>query len=124
MRCARCGHEGHPEGARFCVRCGEALGPTSAEGADASHPATLGDGRYVLVRLIGEGGRKRVYLARDTRLDRDVALALLKTEGLDAAGLARLRREAQTMARLGDHPHVVTIHDVGEDGGRLYIVTQ
>ncbi|NIU39834.1 hypothetical protein GWN65_07675, partial [Candidatus Bathyarchaeota archaeon] len=55
----------------------------------------------------------RVYLAHDTRLDRDVAFALIKTEGLDAAGLARVRREAQAMGRLGDHPNVVTVHDIG-----------
>ncbi len=75
-------------------------------------------------RFLGEGGRKRVYLARDTRLDRDVAVALIKTEGLDADGLARVQREAQSMARLGDHPHIVTVHDIGEENGQPYIVSQ
>ena len=68
-------------------------------------------------RFLGEGGRKRVYLAHDTRLDRDVAVAVIKTEGLDAAGLTRVRREAQAMGRLGDHPHIVTVFDIGEEGG-------
>ena len=75
-------------------------------------------------RFLGEGGRKRVYLAHDTRLDRDVAFAVIKTEGLDEAGLSRVRREAQAMGRLGDHPHIVNIHDIGEDAGQPFIVSQ
>src|SRR5206468_5948085 len=81
-------------------------------------------GRYRIERFLGEGGRKRVYLAHDERLARDVALALVKTDGLDEVGLARVRREAQAMGRLGDHPHIVTIHDVGDEGGQPYIVSQ
>jgi class 3 adenylate cyclase len=75
-------------------------------------------------RFLGEGGRKRVYLAHDTKLDRDVAFAVIKTEGLDADGVERVRREAQAMGRLGDHPHIVTIYDVGEESGEQYIVSQ
>jgi serine/threonine-protein kinase len=80
-------------------------------------------------RFLGEGGRKRVYLAHDERLKRDVAVAVIKTDGLDAQGLSRVNREAQAMAQLGDHPNIVTIHDVGEDksadGQRQpYIVSQ
>ncbi len=66
-------------------------------------------------RFLGEGGKKRVYLAHDTLLDRDVAFALIKTEGLDEAGLARVRSEAQAMGRLGAHPHIVTVFDIGEE---------
>jgi class 3 adenylate cyclase/Cdc6-like AAA superfamily ATPase len=75
-------------------------------------------------RFLGEGGRKRVYLAHDERLKRDVAVAVIKTDGLDAQGLSRVHREAQAMAKLGDHPHIVTIHDVGDDNGQPYIVSQ
>ncbi|HKN48850.1 MAG TPA: serine/threonine-protein kinase, partial [Actinomycetota bacterium] len=75
-------------------------------------------------RFLGEGGRKRVYQAYDTALHREVAIATIKTEGLDEAALERVRREAQAMARLGDHPHVVTIHDIGDEGGRPFIVSQ
>jgi class 3 adenylate cyclase len=53
-----------------------------------------------------------------------VALATVRTEGLDEAGLERVRREAQAMARLGDHPHVVTVFDIGEEDGRPFIVSQ
>jgi serine/threonine protein kinase len=56
-------------------------------------PGAIADGRYELVRLLGEGGKKRVYLARDTLLERDVAVALIKAEGLDADARARVLRE-------------------------------
>jgi predicted ATPase/class 3 adenylate cyclase len=87
-------------------------------------PPSVAGGRYAVRRFLGEGGRKRVYLAHDERLDRDVAVAIIKTEGLDAQGLARVRREAQAMGRLGDHPNIVTIHDVGDDNGQPYIISQ
>lgn len=75
--------------------------------------------------MLGEGGKKRVYLAHDTRLDREVAFALLKTDGLDQEGRARITREAQAMGRLGDHPHIVSVYDIGEEGdGQPYIVSQ
>jgi len=85
---------------------------------------TFAAGRYQVKRPLGEGSRKRVYLAHDTRLDRPVALALIKTDGLDATGLARVRQEAHAMGRLGDHPHIVTVYDVGEVEGQPYIVSQ
>ena len=97
---------------------------TGAPMPDAGHPSGFAGGRYKVQAFLGEGASKRVYLARDTRLERDVAVALIKTEGLDGAGLARVRREAQAMARLGDHPNIVTVHDVGDEGGHPFIVSQ
>jgi tetratricopeptide (TPR) repeat protein len=67
---------------------------------------------------------KRVYLAHDERLDRDVAIGLLHANGLDEESRVRVRREAKAMAILGDHPNIVTIHDIGEQDGELYIVSQ
>ena len=87
-------------------------------------PATLGGGRYRVKRFLGEGARKRVYLARDTSLDSDVAVAVVKTEGLDVDGLTRVRREAQAMGRLRDHPHIVPVFDIGQEGSQPYIVSQ
>jgi hypothetical protein len=81
-------------------------------------------GRYQVRRFLGEGGKKRVYLGHDTRFDREVAIAVIKVEGLDEAGRARIRREARAMGRLGDHPHIVTVFDVGEESGQPYIVSQ
>jgi class 3 adenylate cyclase len=98
--------------------------PTPKPAPSPALPASFAGGRYVVKGFLGEGGRKKVYLAHDEKLDRDVAVAVIKTEGLDAGGLARVRREAQAMGRLGDHPHIVTIHDVGDDQGQPYIVSQ
>ena len=121
-------------GARFCRKCRAKLAPQADETPAPAKapqrqpvselPVAFGGGRYEVKRFLGEGGRKRVFLARDTRLDRDVAVAIIKTEGLDENGLARVKREAQAMARLGDHPHIVTIHDIGEENGQPYIVSQ
>ena len=57
---------------------------TSAQPASSTsptEPATFANGRYVVRRFLGEGGRKKVYLAHDAALDRDVAFALIKTRG-------------------------------------------
>jgi tetratricopeptide (TPR) repeat protein len=73
-------------------------------------------------KFLGEGGKKKVYLVHDTLLDRDVAFALIKTEKLDDATRTRVSREARAMGRLGDHPNIVTIHDMGDYEGQPYIV--
>ena len=125
MRCLNCQHE-NPVGAKFCLECGGRLAlptPVAVEPAVAL-PKAFAAGRYRVERFLGEGAKKRVYLARDTKLDREVALAVIKADGLDPAGRVRVEREAQAMARLGDHPHIVTVHDIGEDAGELYIVSQ
>src|SRR5262249_10993559 len=110
--------------ASFCAACGRAFEVPQAPAAGPVLPTGFAGGRYVVKRFIGEGWKKRVYLAHDTRLERDVALAVVRTDGLDQAGLGRVRREARAMGRLGDHPHVVTVYDVGEEAGQLYIVSQ
>src|SRR5919107_3650232 len=129
MLCPSCGHES-PDDAKFCAQCGSRLPVAqprrdrAAEPSGDGAPSHVGDGRYAVDRFLGEGGRKRVYLAHDTALDRDVALALVKTAGLDESGRIRVQREAQAMARLGDHPHIVTVHDIGDERGEPYIVSQ
>jgi class 3 adenylate cyclase len=130
LACPSCGYE-LPPAARFCDSCGQ---PVSEAGTPPTRtptpapspalPASFAGSRYQVQRFLGEGGRKRVYLAHDTRLDRNVAIAVIKTEGLDEGGLARIRREAQAMGRLGDHPHVVTVYDIGEEDGQPFIVSQ
>ena len=66
----------------------------------------------------------RVFLAHDTTLDRDIAFAQIRTEGLDDLARERVMREAQSMARLGAHPNLVAIHDIGEEGGNPHLVEE
>jgi serine/threonine-protein kinase len=79
-------------------------------------------GRYELEEVAGTGGMSSVYRARDTLLERHVALKLLHSyHGADAESIERFRREARAVAQLS-HPNIVTVIDRGEDGGRQYIV--
>ena len=80
--------------------------------AKASQPTSFANGRYEVKRFLGEGGKKRVYLAQDTLLDREVAFALIKTEGLDDVSRTRITLEAQAMGRLGSHPRAPTPSEV------------
>jgi serine/threonine protein kinase len=93
----------------------------TANRSPGEEPEVLAGGRYRLLRFLGEGAKNRVHLARDSRLDRNVAIAFVKSEGLD---MTRVRREAEAMGRLGDHPNIVTVHDVDEEDGRVYLVCQ
>ena len=75
--------------------------PVSVSSATpAPLPTSFASGRYEVKRFLGEGGKKLVYLAHDTTLDRDLAFALIKPEGLDEAGRTRIQREAQAMDHL------------------------
>ncbi len=119
--CAGCG-AANPAATKFCHQCGVSLSTTATSTPGALPaapqpplPASFADGRYTVRSFLGEGAKKRVYLAHDTKLDRDVAFALIKTEGLHATGRERTLREAQSMARLGAHPNIITVHDIGED---------
>ena len=77
-------------------------------------PRVLG-GRYEVGELIGRGGMADVHLGHDTRLGRQVAIKMLRSElARDANFLMRFRREAQSAAGL-NHPAIVAIFDSGED---------
>jgi tRNA A-37 threonylcarbamoyl transferase component Bud32 len=77
-----------------------------------------------VLELIGQGGMGAVYKARQTKLDRIVALKLLPPEwGSDPAFAERFTREARTLAKL-NHPHVVAVYDFGEAGGLYYLVME
>ncbi len=81
-------------------------------------------GPYRLDREIGRGGMGVVYLATDTRLDRDVAIKALPPElAQDPERLARFEREARTLASLS-HPNVAGIYGVEEQGGNKYLVLE
>ena len=94
-----------------------------SEGAPSTQPRVIA-GRYLIRRVLGEGGQKVVYLVHDTGLDRPCALSLIRAELVDPDQLVRLRREAQALARLGPHSNIVTIYDLGEEDGRPYFVAE
>jgi eukaryotic-like serine/threonine-protein kinase len=80
--------------------------------------------RYVLLDLIGQGGMGRVYLARDTRLNRRVALKILSPERMsNPRAIARFQREGRVGAQL-QHENLVRIYDFGESLGRYYLVME
>ena len=78
-------------------------------------------GRFEIERELGHGGMATVYLARDAKHGRLVALKVLRPELAAAIGVDRFLREIQIAARLG-HPHIVPLHDSGEVDGRPYYV--
>ena len=81
-------------------------------------------GPYEVTGSLGAGGMGEVYRARDTRLDRDVALKVLPAETVaDPTARERLVREARLASKL-NHPHICTIHDIGESGGRTYVAME
>lgn len=78
-------------------------------------------GRYAIQRLLGRGGMGRVFLARDTQLDRLVALKVPTFHGTLSASLKqRFFREARAIAALR-HPNICPVHDVDEEKGTLYL---
>src|SRR5690348_14401991 len=80
-------------------------------------------GAYRIEAPIGEGGMGTVYRALDTKLNRPVAIKFLSNEFANADARRRFQREAQLASSL-NHPHILTVHDIGEFEGRQYIVTE
>jgi tetratricopeptide (TPR) repeat protein len=120
--CPQCRHA-NPQGGKFCDKCGHSLAePVPGTPPSSPEPTSFANGRYQIKKFLGEGGKKKVFLVHDTLLDRDVAFALIKTEKLDDATRARVSREARAMGRLGDHPNIVAIYDMGDQEGQPYIV--
>ncbi len=121
----------HPDGAH-CPRClmAEAMAPTedqefpsrpeppAVEEVQAAFP------QLEIVELVGVGGMGVVYQARQTSLNRLVALKLLAPHRTHEAGFAeRFTREAQALAALS-HPNIVTVHDFGQAGGFFYLLME
>jgi eukaryotic-like serine/threonine-protein kinase len=81
-------------------------------------------GGYEVLALIGSGGMGEVYRARDTRLDRDVAIKILpEAFAADAERVARFQREAKTLASL-NHPNIGGIYGLEERGGVTALVME
>jgi len=89
-----------------------------------SEPTPASIGRYRIEAKLGEGGMGVVWRAHDPQLRRDVALKVLPDEMVaDDVARARLLREARAAAAL-NHPNILTVYDVGEADGRVYIATE
>ena len=81
-------------------------------------------GNYQFVSMIGAGGMGEVYRARDTRLEREVAIKILPEDfSNDPERVSRFRREAQLLASL-NHPNIAAIYDLEEEGGSLFLILE
>ena len=87
-------------------------------------PAGTRLGPYEVLSLIGAGGMGEVYLARDTRLDRRVAVKVLSPElASDAEFRARFSGEAKAISAL-NHPHICGLYDIGHQDGIEFLVME
>jgi len=80
-------------------------------------------GPYHITGKLGEGGMGVVYSAHDSRLDRPVAVKMILASGDDEGGRKRFLREAQSAARV-THPNICRLYDIGEEGGRPFLVME
>src|SRR5947208_15177589 len=81
--------------------------------------------RYRVTRRIGSGGMATVYACEDQVLGRLVAVKVLAPAfAADEEAVARFQREARAVAKVSDHPNVVTIYDFGEHDGAAFIVME
>src|ERR1700750_2285856 len=81
-------------------------------------------GPYEIQCALGAGGMGEVYRARDTRLERTVAIKILNSALTASPEIkARFEREARTISQL-NHPHICTVYDVGHDQGTDYLVME
>ena len=99
---------------------GEQFAELLLHGRSTPFPAALAD-RYRVARELGRGGMATVYLARDLKHARDVAVKVVHSELTPALGSARFLREIEIAAQLR-HPHIVPLYDSGDAGGALYYV--
>jgi WD40 repeat protein/ribosomal protein S27E len=103
-----------------CRDCGSSFSLIGSESSIAAAGACLG--RFELLERIGEGGFGAVWRARDTQLDRQVAIKVPRRGELTPAEVELFLREARATAQLR-HPHIVSLHEVGRDGATLYLVS-
>jgi eukaryotic-like serine/threonine-protein kinase len=102
---------------------GENPTPDAAVKAAVQFSAGLEIGQYRIESKLGEGGMSTVCLALDTKLGRCVAIKFLSDDLADAEARRRFQREAQMASSL-NHPHIVSVYDIGEFEGRQYLVTE
>src|SRR5438445_13557843 len=81
-------------------------------------------GPYEIIAPLGAGGMGEVYRARDTRLDRDVAVKVLPANLSSDPNLRqRLEREAKAVSKIS-HPHICTLHDIGHHDGMDFLIME
>ena len=83
----------------------------------------LQNGRYAILKKLGEGGKGIVYKARDTVLNRVVAIKMLKSGSSSDEAYSRFIREAQAVAKL-NHPNIVSIYDIGKEDEKQFFVIE
>jgi predicted ATPase/class 3 adenylate cyclase len=83
-------------------------------------PESVGAGRYRRLAPLDQGGQRRVFRAYDSRLDRPVVLSMF--HGSDATALAKIDHESALTSRIGEHPGLALLQDVGREGEHLYVV--
>src|SRR5271170_4071654 len=116
--CPRC-DESYPDDAGFCPFDAQAL----VRSTDPLLGRTLA-ARYRLVRRLGSGGMAVVYLARHVMIDRRNAIKILRQDlGMNPAHRERFLREARAVNRI-NHPNIVEITDLGEDGPLVFLVME
>jgi len=125
--CPYCGAENSAD-TNFCSNCGYPLSddhtPTTAIKKTIFEIGKIVDDRYEILKLIGRGGMGMVYLARDNRLKKNVAIKTLPPSlFLDRTFKERLIREAVTLGQI-EHPNICTVYDIVEKKDYVYIVMQ
>ena len=133
VRCGSC-ETPVPDGALFCAACGAAT-PTGVSGESSAGPlgsfdeaafrrrlqVAVGDA-FEVQRLLGVGGFGAVFAARDVKLQREVAIKVLRPELLSSRDtIERFEREARAVAQLR-HPNIVPVYQVGESQGLAWFV--
>jgi serine/threonine protein kinase len=120
MKCAMSNGDQEPSSAEQ-GKTSAYKGPTTAPPATELAPLFP---QLEILELIGQGGMGAVYKARQTKLDRLVAVKILPAEwGQDPAFAGRFTREARALARLS-HPNIVAVHDFGETGGLFFLIME
>lgn len=96
--------------------------PVGEEAGQLALNDTIGR-RYLVRRLLGQGGMGRVYLGRDITLGRSVALKVVRSGAVGVSQAARILNEARVIATL-NHPHILQLYDVGEHADSLYLALE